>query len=131
MMDSANAALTPIHLADFAAGGALPFLLLRGASLVRNLDFDTHVEIPHAGIILRDPVDPAELAETLDAAPEPQFRSPILAGAAGQAFETQQTEFTIDNIIRGPACATPCYLVPSGEEIAHALIDVLVNAAEC
>jgi hypothetical protein len=49
----------------------------------------------------------------------------------GQAFETQQTEFTIDNIIREPACAAPCYLVPSDEETAHALIDVLVNAAEC
>ena len=27
--------------------------------------------------------------------------------------------------------ATPCYLVPSGEEVAHALIDVVINAAEC
>jgi hypothetical protein len=64
--------------------------------------------------------------------PKPQFRSPILAGGCkGQAFETQQTVFTIDNIIREPACAAPCYLVPSGEEIAHVLIDVLVNAAEC
>ena len=27
--------------------------------------------------------------------------------------------------------ATPCHFVPSGEEVAHALIDVSVNAAEC
>ena len=26
--------------------------------------------------------------------------------------------------------ATPCHFVPSGEEVAHALIDVSVNAAE-
>jgi hypothetical protein len=51
-------------------------------------------------------------------------------GCKGQAFETQQFEFTIDNITREPACAAPCYLVPSGEETAHALIDVSLNAAE-
>jgi hypothetical protein len=28
-------------------------------------------------------------------------------------------------------CATPCHFVPSGEEVAYALIDVSVNAAEC
>jgi hypothetical protein len=87
----------------------LPFLLLGGASLVRNLDFDTRVDTPHAGIILLGPVDPAELAETLDAAPDTAI--PIADfgwGCNGQAFETQQTEFTIDNITREPACAAPC-----------------------
>ena len=35
-----------------------------------NLDFDTRIDSPHAGIILLGPVDPAELAEILDAAPD-------------------------------------------------------------
>ena len=69
---SGNAALTPDYLADFASRrtDALPFLVLGGPSLVPNLDFDTRIDSPHAGIILLGPVDPAELAETLDAAPD-------------------------------------------------------------
>src|SRR6516162_8972474 len=43
---------------------------LRHAAMVPNLDFDTRSDTPHAGIILLGPVDPAELAETLDAAPD-------------------------------------------------------------
>jgi hypothetical protein len=27
--------------------------------------------------------------------------------------------------------ATPCHLVPTSEEVTHALIDVVVNDAEC
>jgi hypothetical protein len=38
---------------------------------------------------------------------------------------------TIDNFTGEPACATPCHFVPCGEEVAHALIDVPVGAAEC
>src|SRR3979411_2289628 len=49
----------------------------------------------------------------------------------GQAFETQQTAFSIDNVTGEPLGATPCHFVPSGEEVAHALIDVSVNATEC
>ena len=49
----------------------------------------------------------------------------------GQAFETQQAAFSIDNVEGEPVGAAPCHFVPSGEEVAHALIDVAVNAAEC
>src|SRR5258705_10074246 len=52
------------------------------------------------------------------------------AGRAGQTFETQQTTFSIDNVEREPVGATPCHLVPSSEEVTHALIDVSVNAVE-
>ena len=81
-MDSGNAALTPIHLADFASRRteALPSLALGSPSLVPNLDFDTRIDTPHAGIILLGPVDPAELAENWTRRPIPQFPSPILAG---------------------------------------------------
>jgi hypothetical protein len=121
-------------LADFASrrADALLFLVLEVLRWSGTWILTRASTPPHAGIILPGPVDPAALAETLDAAPDTAI--PIAdfgGGCKGQAFETQQTEFTIDNITREPACAAPCYLVPSGEESAHALIDVLVNAAEC
>jgi hypothetical protein len=47
----------------------------------------------------------------------------------GQALETQQSEFSIDNFEGKPMGATPCHFMPSGEEVAHALIDVSVDAA--
>ena len=43
----------------------------------------------------------------------------------------QQTAFSIDNVTGEPLGATPCHFVPSGEEVAHALIDVSVNATVC
>src|SRR5206468_8161279 len=35
------------------------------------------------------------------------------------------------NFTGEPACAAPCHFVPSGEEVAHALVDVSVDRAEC
>ena len=49
-------------------------------------------------------------------------------GRSGQAFETQQAEFSIDNLEGEPTRTAPCHFVPSGEEVAHALIDVVVNS---
>src|SRR3979490_1003305 len=53
------------------------------------------------------------------------------AGPLGSAFETQQTVLSIDNVEREAVCATSCHFVPSGEEVAYALINVSVDAAEC
>jgi WD40 repeat protein len=39
-------------------------------------------------------------------------------------------ELSIDNVEGEPTRAAPCHLVPSGEEVAYALVDVSVNAAE-
>jgi hypothetical protein len=33
-------------------------------------------------------------------------------------------------IVREPTGAAPCHLVPSGEEAAHALTNVVINTAE-
>src|SRR6516162_11526887 len=52
-------------------------------------------------------------------------------GQLGQAFETQQTEFSIDDFTRESVSTASCHLVSSGEEVAHAFIDVSVNTAEC
>jgi hypothetical protein len=84
IMDSGNAALTQIHLADFASRrtDALPFLVLGGPPpLVPNLDFNTRIDTPHAGIILLGPVDSTELAEALDAAPDPAIATRTSRGA--------------------------------------------------
>jgi len=51
-------------------------------------------------------------------------------GSERRAFEAQQAEFSVDNVAREPLAAAPCHPVPSGEEVAHALIDVSVNPAE-
>src|SRR5262249_6954839 len=48
-----------------------------------------------------------------------------------QAFETQQAEFSVDSFAREPARAAPCHFVSPCEEVAHALIGIAVNAAEC
>jgi len=70
----------------------------------------------------------------------PDFRSPALRlaspqgtrrGNEWQAFEAQQTEFPIDRVVREPAGAAPCHFVPSCEEVAHALVGIAVNTAEC
>jgi hypothetical protein len=45
------------------------------------------------------------------------------------AFETQQAEFSINNLTGEPMSATPWHFVPSGKEVAHALIDVAVDTA--
>src|SRR6516162_1689886 len=70
----------------------------------------------------------------------PDFRSPALRlaspqgtrrGSEWQAFEAQQTEFPIDSVVREPAGAAPCHFVPSCEKVAHALVGIAVNTAEC
>src|SRR5712672_3093545 len=70
----------------------------------------------------------------------PDFRSPALRlaspqgtrrGSEWKAFEAQQTEFPIDSVVREPAGAAPCHFVPSCEEVAHALVGIAVNTAEC
>ena len=38
------------------------------------------------------------------------------------AFEAQHPPFPIDNVVGEPVCATSLNLVPSREEIAHALM---------
>jgi hypothetical protein len=48
-----------------------------------------------------------------------------------QAFEAQKAAFSIDDITGEAFGPAPCHFVPSGEEVAHALIDVSVNATEC
>jgi len=52
----------------------------------------------------------------------------IRRGNPGQAFETQQAAFSMDNFKREPPCATPCHLVPSGKEVSYALIDIVVDS---
>jgi hypothetical protein len=47
------------------------------------------------------------------------------------AFEAQEPAFPIDHITGEAFGPAPCHFVPSGEEIAHALIDVSVNTTEC
>ena len=70
----------------------------------------------------------------------PDFRSPALRlaspqgtrrGSEWQAFEAQQAEFPIDSVVREPAGAAPWHFVPSCEEVAHALVGIAVNTAEC
>jgi hypothetical protein len=48
-----------------------------------------------------------------------------------QAFEAQESTFSIDDFTGEPFGPAPCHFVPSGEEVAHALVDVSVNATEC
>jgi len=38
--------------------------------------------------------------------------------------------FSIDHVKGEPSCSAPWYLMPSGEEIAHALIDVAIYATK-
>jgi hypothetical protein len=47
------------------------------------------------------------------------------------ALESQETAFSIDDLTGESLGPAPCHFVPSGEEVAHALIDIAVNAAEC
>ena len=47
------------------------------------------------------------------------------------AFEAQEPAFPIDHITGEAFGPAPCHFVPSGKEIAHALIDVSVNTTEC
>jgi hypothetical protein len=72
--------------------------------------------------------------------PGPDFRSPALRlaspqgtrrGSEWQAFEAQQTEVPIDSVVREPAGTAPCHFVPSCEEVAHPLVRIAVNTAEC
>jgi hypothetical protein len=48
-----------------------------------------------------------------------------------QAFEAQESVFSIDDVTGEAFGPAPCHFVPSGEEVAHALIDVLVHTTEC
>ncbi len=48
-----------------------------------------------------------------------------------QAFESQKPAFSIDDLTGEAFGPAPCHFVPSGEEVAHALIDVSVNTTEC
>src|SRR5271157_6196144 len=47
-----------------------------------------------------------------------------------QAFEAQEPAFSIDDITGEPFGPAPCHFVPSGEEVAHALVDVSIDATE-
>ena len=57
------------------------------------------------------------------------FTARHTAGQLGQAFETQQAELSIDYVKGEPTGAAPCHFVPSGEEVAHALVDVSEHGA--
>ena len=48
----------------------------------------------------------------------------------GQALQSQHTAFTMDHVEGELSVAAPMHLMPSGEESAHALGDVLVHPAE-
>src|SRR5260370_27927593 len=52
-------------------------------------------------------------------------------GHSGQALEAQNAEFSINYIECKSAIAAPLHLVPSREEPAHLLKDVLVDATVC
>src|SRR5262245_63281180 len=70
---------------------------------------------------------------------DPDFRSPALRLASPrgtrrsewQAFEAQQAEVLVDNVTREPDGATPCHLMPSCEEVAHTLVGIAIDCAEC
>lgn len=51
-------------------------------------------------------------------------------GNSGQAFETQQAAFSMDNVEGEPPCAAPCHLMPPGEEVSNALINIVVDSTE-
>src|SRR5262249_6901743 len=44
---------------------------------------------------------------------------------------SRRSRLSIDNVAGEPDCAAPCHLVPSGEEVTHALVDVSVDGPEC
>ena len=46
-----------------------------------------------------------------------------------KTFETKHATFSVNDLIGEPPRPAPRYLVPSGEEVANSLIDVLVDAA--
>jgi len=48
-----------------------------------------------------------------------------------QAFKTQKTKLPVNNFTREPASSAPCHFVSSREKVAHALVGIAVNAAEC
>jgi hypothetical protein len=54
----------------------------------------------------------------------------IAAGATDRRAKGRDAAFTIDYVVGEPSGTTPMYLVPSGEEVAHALIGVIVDATE-
>ena len=54
----------------------------------------------------------------------------IRRGSSGQAFKTQQAALSVDYFKGEPPCAAPGHLVPSGEEVSYALIDIVVDRTE-
>ena len=63
--------------------------------------------------------------------PHPAFRPTSSQGtrrrSSGQAFQTQQSAFSIDNVTGKAAGTAPCHLMSSHEEVAHPLIDVAID----
>src|SRR5262249_33332845 len=116
------------------------WLLIRSSSIVMTLfsrfGVSSDMAAPSCwpGCVQPPPVQPdsgppALLNCAKDSVPHLTVRH--TTGQLGQAFETQQTEFSIDDFTRESVSAASCHLVSSGEEVAHALIDVSVNTAEC
>ena len=50
---------------------------------------------------------------------------------SGRRSRRRSSAFSIDDITGEAFGPASCHLVPSGEEVAHALIDVLVDTTEC
>ena len=53
---------------------------------------------------------------------------PTSGHSVRQTFETKHATFSVNDLIGEPPRSAPRYLVPSGEEVAHSLIDVMVDA---
>ena len=51
-------------------------------------------------------------------------------GSEWQAFEAREATVPVDDFTGEPFSPAPCHLVPSGEEVAHALVDVSIDATE-
>src|ERR1700683_1909572 len=47
------------------------------------------------------------------------------------ALQPQHSETTEDMLCGEPGCAAPLHLVPSSEEVAHRVVDVIVDGAIC
>ena len=98
-------------------GSRLLARLCRG----RHLRRQTSTRLQGATLIEPDvPISGIRLSDWL-------HRKAHSGAGRGRRSRAQHAAFSVDHVEGEPSVAAPCHLVPSGEEVAHALIDVVVD----
>ena len=52
-------------------------------------------------------------------------------GRSGQALQAQHVAFSVNDVEGEPSCAAPLHPMPPSEEVAHVLVDIMIDAPEC